>query len=511
MSSALAIHVRFHDGRYHGDGDWPPCPARLFQALVAGAGLTGQISNEATEALKWLEKLPPPLVGAPLARRGQRVMFYMPNNDMDAVGGDPRRFPEIRTAKKFFSPWLFDAEIPFLYVWLGLLDDDADHSSVIRSLADRLYQLGRGIDMAWAWADMLDTSEVDALLASYPGRIKRPSPGGGGNSDSTLLCPHPGSLESVCARHKDCRRRFKVERKGKTVKFTFQKATRASFRPIAYDSAPARYIYELRTSAAESLFASWPLSEVSKLVVCLRDGAIERLKAALPDRVVEIERVLVGRRPDGTNAGPTAERVRITPLPSIGYSHADRGIRRVLVEVPATCPLRADDIAWAFSSLEPVDLATGEVYPLVLTPTADDSMLRHYGIGRDIEACTWRTVTPVAVPEAAGRRRIEPTRRVTEAKAGAERVQEQRRAAAAATQALRHAEIHERVETIRVQREPFEGHGERVEAFAPGTRFPHGRLWHVEITFSKPISGPLVIGDGRFLGLGVMTPVRSSR
>lgn len=74
-------------------------------------------------------------------------------------------------------------------------------------------------------------------------------------------------------------------------------------------------------------------------------------------------------------------------------------------------------------------------------------------------------------------------------------------------QALRHAGVRERVETIQVQREPFESNGERVEAFAPGTRFSHGRLWHVEIAFAEPVSGPLAIGDGRFLGLGVMAPV----
>ena len=34
---ALLIEVRLPGGRYHGVGDWPPAPFRLFQALVAGA------------------------------------------------------------------------------------------------------------------------------------------------------------------------------------------------------------------------------------------------------------------------------------------------------------------------------------------------------------------------------------------------------------------------------------------------------------------------------------------
>ncbi|WP_409194161.1 type I-U CRISPR-associated protein Csb2, partial [Accumulibacter sp.] len=37
MPRALLIAVRFHDGRFHGRPEWPPSPARLFQALVAAA------------------------------------------------------------------------------------------------------------------------------------------------------------------------------------------------------------------------------------------------------------------------------------------------------------------------------------------------------------------------------------------------------------------------------------------------------------------------------------------
>lgn len=30
------------------------------------------------------------------------------------------------------------------------------------------------------------------------------------------------------------------------------------------------------------------------------------------------------------------------------------------------------------------------------------------------------------------------------------------------------------------------------------------QLWHVMIEFVAPVDGPLVLGDGRFVGLGVM-------
>ena len=61
MSRALVIFVRFHDDRYHGAGDWPPSPARLFQALVAAAALPGLDTDE-RNALRWLEKLRAPTI-----------------------------------------------------------------------------------------------------------------------------------------------------------------------------------------------------------------------------------------------------------------------------------------------------------------------------------------------------------------------------------------------------------------------------------------------------------------
>jgi len=50
----LVIHVRLHDGHHHGQGDWP---ARLFQALVAGAGLGGPMAQSDKAALEWLASM----------------------------------------------------------------------------------------------------------------------------------------------------------------------------------------------------------------------------------------------------------------------------------------------------------------------------------------------------------------------------------------------------------------------------------------------------------------------
>jgi len=125
LSRSLLLSVRFHDGRYHGASDWPPAPFRLFQALVAGAAAGGSLTEGDKNALVWLESLAAPLIAAPVVRLGRGYATFVPNNDLDAVDGDPRRVGEIRAGKNIHAR-MFNAEIPFLYVWSFAADQLAE-------------------------------------------------------------------------------------------------------------------------------------------------------------------------------------------------------------------------------------------------------------------------------------------------------------------------------------------------------------------------------------------------
>ena len=237
------------------------------------------------------------------------------------------------------------------------------------------------------------------------------------------------------------------------------------------------------------------------LATVVRDAVAEKLRGAFPANVSVIEHWLIGRNAEGTNGGKADERIRLIPLPSIGHPQADQDVRRILVEVPAQCPIRTDDLFWATSGLE-----FGEEGSLGrLTAVDDISFLRHFGAERG--ARRWQTLTPAALPESARRRRIEPKRRLAEAKNASERAAEQQHAGASVLTALGHAGVKAKVVSMVLQREPFQGRGARAEAFAPGTRFAKERLWHVEIEFAEPVAGPLLLGDGRFLGLGLLAPL----
>src|SRR6266478_2037365 len=335
MPRALLLSVRFHDGRYHGVGDWPPAPARLFQALVAGAACGQPLGEKDKEALAWLETLEAPVIAAPKTRECQGFRNYVPNNDLDAVGGDLRRIGKIR-APKLIRPRLFDHTNAFLYAWSFETAAAAEnHAREICAMAERLYQLGRGVDMAWAWAEVLDGKEIEPLLARHGGVLFCPAQGGAGEA---FLYPIPGSLKSLSDRFEDTRKRFTTT--GNKGQHLFTQPRKPRFGVIAYDSPSRQVLYDLRGSTPEAPFVPWPLMKMARLVERLRDAVAERLKSARSEKEALIERVLIGR---GATEADKAARVRIVPLPSIGHAHADHAIRLMLVEIPPNCPLPAAD------------------------------------------------------------------------------------------------------------------------------------------------------------------------
>ena len=643
MSDSLLITVRFIDGRYHGSGDWPPSPARLFQALLAGAADGATLDDTAQQALAWLEQQNAPLMVAPPHRKGGHYTNFVPNNDLDSTlpkkGGlgdwDPKTAVSDIRAGKTIQPQLFEQDSAFLYVWqvrqahlpgsptAGSANsptagsagsptatsgdqDNAEsrqYADTICAIANGLYQLGRGVDMAWAVAEVLDADKVQQridTMRAKGGVVHHPALRAA--QGNRLACPTSGSLPSLLCRYQAARKRFAIhvpsdpkmalqalpgvgtdsaaslvdffaeDRNRKVVddllavgvhikderppspslpnkmrnKFgdTFTQPPKPRVKQIYYSSPPTRKLYDLRhrATAKDTTFQAIPLTQIARLVEIVRDQAKSRLTSALPDKKSIIERVF-GCVKEMSEADK-ASRLRITPLPSIGHDHAESSIRRVLVEIPANCPLRSDDIDWAFSGLRfGLDAATNVQHDevshasgnksdenkndVILVASHDWKMPGHYGIEQHPSEQTdgyfyWRSWTPVALPHSAARRRIDPKRLRTEAKGravnaielqdqeakgGKERDRENICASQAVRHALRHAGIHTPVASIRLQREPFHPKGARAEDFAEGTRFSKHGLWHVEIAFAKPVSGPIVIGNGRYLGLGLMAPV----
>jgi len=83
--------------------------------------------------------------------------------------------------------------------------------------------------------------------------------------------------------------------------------------------------------------------------------------------------------------------------------------------------------------------------------------------------------------------------------------------ASAVSKALGYAEVPAKPLEVRIQRAPFEASGVAADLFAQEPRFPAARLWHVDLVLSRPVKGPLLLGDGRFYGLGLFQRVDEQR
>ncbi|WP_150048614.1 type I-G CRISPR-associated protein Csb2 [Methylomonas rhizoryzae] len=478
---ALVISVRLLDDRYHGNGTWPPSPFRLFQALVAAAYTGSTASDAEAAALRWLEQLPPPVVLSPACKQSALTTYYVPRNGADAQQGNLAAAAKKRDAK-LAKPWLFDGQQPLHYVWF--FAERADEAQTLAELSERLYQLGRGVDMAFAWAEQLSADQAKQIIVQHAGPVFRPTPLGVSNM---LDCPSPSrSLDSLLTRYQGQLKRL---RKGE-----FHKPPLPIFQPTGYNCPSSLLLFDIQNQHGD--VAAQTLTAAAQFTQRLVELAKNRLKQHFPEYA---ERYLAGI---GANDADKALRIRAIPLPSIGYQRTNPDIRRVLVEVPADCPLQLADVEWAFAGWPlDVNLETGEIDPHtpVLVKANDHKMLEHYGISGQKAARVWHTVTPVVLPLG----------KSFPAQSGAERVLKQGQLHHAARQALRHCGITAPVQILSIQREPFDSTGTLAEDFA-FQRFDRSRLYHLELAFPEPMTGPLVIGDGRYLGLGLMRPATES-
>lgn len=507
MEKAFLVTVRFYTGRYHGTGDWPPSPARLFQALLAGAARGMNVPNKVRDSLDWLECLPPPAIAAPHGELGKGYTSFVPNNDLDAaLSGGSRSdlgsaVASTRVGKQI-RPILFNPDLPVLYRWY--IDKDCEHIKPLMSAVHGLYQLGRGVDMAWAEADIVSVEQADDRLQRHGGRIHIPS-GGGTSSGKDMLCPRPGSRRSLTLRFEAMGNRFRPSGSKRKPKHIFVQPPKPHLAKHSYDAPPAQLLFELREGSAKAgqyAYYRWRLDAVSQLIEGVRDRAAKCLCDAVPEMKPKVERYLIGRR--STEKDKLA-RVKIVPIPSIGHSQADMAIRRIVVQVPQVCPITVDDLRWAFSQVAWTD-DDGVVIKELQVGSEGDAVAKRY----ISKAQRWRSVTPLALPIDCGRhsQRNPPT---NELLGDNGRLATESKAMFAVHKALRHTGLNATATSIRVQKEPFDRHGARAELFALGTRFSRDVLWHVDVSFKETVKGPLVLGNGRYLGLGLMRPIKAMR
>ena len=227
----LLISVRFHDGRYHGGGEWPPSPARLFQALVAGAARGENLCEHAVEAFEWLESLDAPVIAAPPTYAGQELQELRPQQRSRRG-----RRRSMRGSAKYGRPKLSGhaRSMPPFRCFTHGRSSRARMPSAMRARsarsADDLYQLGRGVDMAWAQGETLEDGEAEARLRGHGGVRAAPQQGRWGRDAFMSPSRFAGEFEKALCGNA---RAVQDDRKGQGARQLFSQAPKPDFLPSA--------------------------------------------------------------------------------------------------------------------------------------------------------------------------------------------------------------------------------------------------------------------------------------
>lgn len=470
----LCISVTFLDVLFHGQGDsepeWPPSPMRLFQALLGGsrAGCRGREWSEATaDAFRWLESRDAPEIIAPEAREVTRYTLFIPNNDSDKL---PDR--QDRLTSKVARAHRLSGGDTVHYVW-PIPESEGSHrvhANLISQQARHLLSLGWGIDQAFGNGQILTAAQVAAL----PGRrwrAWRHHEAAG----RTWRVPTAGSLEALEAVYSSFLLRLATGQYDPPKEFKRFNAVRYLSgtvlvpRPFAAFELPDGHAFRpVRTASVAAMLRS---------LICKPEHRRD-FQQQFPG--IDGETFLAGRV--GADPYRGDQRFSYLPLPTIGHEHADGMIRRLLIAGPFGGP--GPLAQWAKQRLrnEALRDELGNHRGVLLEPWRSSSG-RMLGLYVN-ESEAWSTVTPVILPGFDDGKH-----------AKAERL---------FVKAVMQAGIPvEAIRELTLRKAPFWPGAQHPRQYTVPDYIRHLGRWHAWIRFREPIPGPLAIGAGRHIGLGL--------
>lgn len=325
MDRYLCIAANFLADRYHGR-EWPPSPARLFQALLAGAqtGLYRQRWATVEPILRELERLPAPEVVASACRQLPSYRISVPNNDSDKAAKEwsaGRSFDaaKLRTLKTISPRELaHDFGSPHVYYLWKTGDVDLPIKS-LRQLTCCLHTFGWGIDMAYADSFLLNEQEKQSL-AGKPG-YSHYVPGSLGQLRDV---PVPGYLQDLEeAYHRFCKR---TSGRGVDPATRATRYGQARYQRVGSIELPVAKFALRKLDNGDAWYAvPWALG--MKVAAWMRHATAEALRQE--QYADEFISSYVLGHGDGH-----AMHMSFIPVPNIGTIYPDGAVRRVMVLEP---------------------------------------------------------------------------------------------------------------------------------------------------------------------------------
>lgn len=556
----FGVGLELLSGRYiataYNDRDrveWPPHPARLFSALVAvwaEADPSGQAGRQELAALHWLERqAPPSILASPHAKAGVRdvVTVFVPVNDVGMVSAPDRvkldqaiaafeqevdsksrsraekavkrleaKFEEearkaiaapTQCSKKDMTlanqllgdrrkrqPRTFPSATPECssvgFVWPDVAPP-AEALAAIAQLLSRLVRLGHSSSLVRAC--LLDSGQIEALSA----RTTRFLPDEEG--DLSIRWVGPGQvdqLDAEFARHRETEPHVLPARFAR-----YREGEREPATPITRGIFGDDLIVLARVGG--------PRLPVTSVV-----GLATQMRRALMSHADEpIHEVLSGHEKDGSAS--EAPHLAVVPLPVVFGPHADGAILGIALVLPTA----ADEagrraVIRALGRMEQSGLQGRDADAPILTLLLGDAgelELQRVAWGEDRRTTLrpaswcraskrWATATPIALDRNPGDLHDPQPEK---------RKQAFQEATASLVESVRRIGLPApaKVDVLRSCVLPGSAKPRSYPRYPIDSRRPQRVLVHARLVFDDMVKGPLILGSGRYHGLGLCLPV----
>lgn len=459
--------------------EWPPHPDRVFMALVAGFGETGEEPAEKA-ALEWLEQQGPPSLLLPrlLSIRTPCTTYVPVNDDSSQIGkkgplGMLGTAPIGRNRQPRFFPSVVPSETCFHLCWN--VDIPPELRDPLATLCTKVTYLGHsGTPVRMGIAEtMIEPNYIPTH----------------GASEHRLRIFGPGRLEYLKNRHEAGLRPQPAIWQG----YSAPRTKPMSKHPQPFDSA----IIVLKQINSKK----WPLESAPNLIDALRSAFMKRFDPDIPEWIS-------GHQPDGQQS--KRNRPAAFPLAFVGRPHADGRLFGIGIAIP--CDFKPEQVAAIYHVLQShgeiadeYDISAGQgfvhlklrhqqsdhhVGDCVLQLDESSDRERKYSLQTETwirQSTTWATVTPLMLPQYPKANLVE-----------------EEIIANACEQAG-----YPRPIQVDFGKSPFLTGVPSVRSFAdrnwPANR-PRRPLYHARLIFEQAITGPVLIGAGRYNGFGTCRP-----
>ncbi len=453
--SVLAIEVEYLLGRVYAaefrdsaTPEWPPHPARLFSALIAAYHDIDGTDGERA-ALLWLEKQEPPDIIASEAGAPSAVVDFVPTNYANKAGST---LPEQRTKQPRSFPAQSPATPIVRFVW-PLDDVPEQHYVALQQLTARVTSLGRACSLV----------RVNAFHGKNLNLVEPPTYTPHEDGTTVLAVAGEGRLEEL-------ERTFALGRRP-------QQGAPARYLNVKADAqnVPARGHFGEMIILRRVFGTGLPVTATTILT--------RQLRKAFLDHAGKENPVLSGHDPDGK---PTKEpHLAFVALPNVGGLYGDGNLMGLAVVLPASISsadrgrtlqacARIETLKLGKLGEWKLEIANFDVNRQTLKPETWMDPSKH-----------WATVTPILLDRYPKKNLPAEELLVTAC--------------------------------VRAGLPPpanctygaFTPQDRGLKGVPPVFAFSTDR-WavHAVFDFDTKVKGPILVGAGRFFGMGLMKPIR---